>query len=263
MLHRFSKQGVICITQPNHAWLSGQLAQAWGNETFGQLFPRKEVCLGAEQHDIGWLGWEQAPTLNPQTGYPHSFKELSTQEHINIWSGARKSALPLSRYAALLVSLHGTRLYEKYTSWQNSPTSTQIVGDFLKHEYAFQKEIIAILKNDEYYAPYVTPEVIERNRKLVATWDALSIICCQGLSHDEEVTKVPTSDGETTLKLSLIEEKDYHQCIGIYPWPFQQDEVTVIYEGRLLWQPFNDEKAMREALMGDCWVSLSTTLKAE
>ena len=85
MLHRLTKQGLICITQPNHAWLSGQLAQAWGNEDFGLLTPPKEVCLGAELHDIGWLHWEQAPTLNPKTGYPHNFTELSTQVHVDIW----------------------------------------------------------------------------------------------------------------------------------------------------------------------------------
>lgn len=70
MLHRLSKHGLICITQPHHAWLSGQLARVWGNEQFGQFVPKEEVYFAAEQHDIGWLGWEQKPTLNPKTGYP-------------------------------------------------------------------------------------------------------------------------------------------------------------------------------------------------
>ena len=58
------------------AWVSGELARAWGNEEFGQFVPPKELCLAAEQHDIGWLLWEQAPTLNPETGYPYRFTEL-------------------------------------------------------------------------------------------------------------------------------------------------------------------------------------------
>ncbi len=261
MLHRLSKQGLICITQPNHAWLSGQLAQAWGNENFGEFFPRKQVCLGAEQHDIGWLVWEQAPTLNPQTGYPHNFTELSTPVHIDIWSGARQFTLPLGRYVALLISLHGTRLYERFTTWQNSPTFTPIVQAFLKREYAFQEQVIAILKNDKYYAPYVTPEIIGRNRKLVETWDALSIIFCQGLNGEQQISQVPTRNHETTLKLTLLEEKHNHQQIAISPWPFQQSQVELVYEGRLLQQKFNDETAMRNTLMGDCWVTLETLLK--
>ena len=96
MLHRKEPAGLIVITQPTHAWISGCLARAWGNEHFGSFAPIQEVCMGAEQHDIGWLYWEQAPTLNPHTGYPHKFTELSTQEHINIWCGAKHLALPLA-----------------------------------------------------------------------------------------------------------------------------------------------------------------------
>jgi hypothetical protein len=263
MLHRSTKQGLVCITQPTHAWLSGQIAQAWGNELFGQFAPRKEVCLGAELHDIGWLFWEQLPTLNPKTGYPHKFTELSTQEHINIWSKARQLALPMGRYAALLVSLHGTGLYQRFTSWQNSPTSTQTVEDFLEREFTYQKQLIDFLKNDQYYAPYTTPEVIERNRKLVATWDTLSIILCQELTPEMHLSEVPTLDGETTLKLSLQEVEDNHYQITVFPWSFQHSEVELVYEGRLLQQRFSDEKAMREALMGDCWMTISMTLKPE
>ncbi|ARV59663.1 hypothetical protein BZZ01_14410 [Nostocales cyanobacterium HT-58-2] len=263
MLHRFTQQGLICITQPNHAWLSGQLAHLWGNEQFGQFAPKQEVCLAAEQHDIGWLFWEQAPTLNPQTGYPHNFMELSTQVHINIWSGAKQLALPFGRYATLLISLHGTGLYERFTSWQNSPTSSQIVQDFFKRDYTFQEELIVCLKKDAHYRPYTPPEIIERNRKLVATWDTLSIILCQGLSSEAHVSKVPTIDGETTLKLTLQEVKDNHDQVAVSPWPFQQSEVDLIYEGRLLRQTFDSEKAMREALMGNCGVTLKTTLKPE
>src|SRR5690349_13441145 len=51
MLYREVKQGKIAITQPMHAWVSGQLARAWGNERFGTIEPGEEVCLGAEQHE--------------------------------------------------------------------------------------------------------------------------------------------------------------------------------------------------------------------
>ena len=60
----------LAIGQASHAWLSGQLARAWGNERFGAVEPWEEVCLAAEQHDIGMAQWERAPTLNPDTGLP-------------------------------------------------------------------------------------------------------------------------------------------------------------------------------------------------
>ncbi|KAF3890117.1 MULTISPECIES: DUF3891 family protein [Nostocales] len=261
MLHRFTEQGLICITQPHHAWLAGQLACAWGNEKFGTLAPRVEVCLAAEIHDIGWLEWEQSPTLNQETGYPHNFTELTTQEHINIWSSAKKLALPMGRYAALLVSMHGTGLYERFTSWQNSANSIQIVRDFLKGEYEFQEKLIAILNHDEYYTKYATREAIERNQKLVATWDALSILLCQGFTGKQEVTQVPALDSTNALQLTLVENKNNHHQITVSPWPFRESEVNLVYEGRLLPSTFKDEKRMRDTLMEDCWVTLSTILK--
>ncbi len=144
MLHRPSLEGLICITQPNHAWVSGQLARAWGNERFGEFVPIQEVCIGAEQHDIGWLVWEGAPTLNKHSGYPHRFTEVPTKVHVAMWSDAKHLTQPYGRYVALLVSLHGTGLYERFLGWQKSPDSRQIVQNFLEHEYAFQAELTAI-----------------------------------------------------------------------------------------------------------------------
>jgi hypothetical protein len=55
MQYRQEKHGKIAITQPTYAWLSGQLARAWGNIRFGEVAPWEEVCLGAEQHDVGHI----------------------------------------------------------------------------------------------------------------------------------------------------------------------------------------------------------------
>jgi hypothetical protein len=134
MLFREQAQGWIAITQPMHAWLSGQLARVWGNERFGEVAPREEVCLGAEQHDVGHTAWEQAPALNPQTGLPYSFLELPRQVHLQMWSSAARLVLPQGRYAALLVSLHGTGLYERYDASKDTPENAQAVQDYLVQE---------------------------------------------------------------------------------------------------------------------------------
>ncbi len=78
MLHRKHFGERICITQPTHAWVAGQLARAWGNDRFGSFAPWEEVCLGAEQHDIGWHRWEGSPTLNPTTGLVYLFRGRGT-----------------------------------------------------------------------------------------------------------------------------------------------------------------------------------------
>ena len=67
MLVRDDSRGAIVIGQPSHAWISGQLARCWGNERFGAVEPFEEVCLAAEQHDIGMAMWdlELSPTGSP------------------------------------------------------------------------------------------------------------------------------------------------------------------------------------------------------
>ena len=76
MVIREDGDGWIAIGQPAHAWVSGQLARAWGNARFPTPAPHEEVCLAAEQHDIGMAAWDLEPTFNPATGLPHSFIEL-------------------------------------------------------------------------------------------------------------------------------------------------------------------------------------------
>lgn len=258
MLHRLESEKLVCITQPTHAWVSGCLARAWGNEQFGFFTPIEEVCLGAEQHDVGWLSWEQSPNLNPKTGYPYSFREVPTGVHVSLWSNAKHLTLPIGRYVALLVSLHGTGLYERFRSWENSPESTQIVQEFLECEYAFQKELIASLQDDPYYRPYATLEAINRNRQLVATWDAFSLALCHGVCNQQQIDKVPTAEGETTLTLAPVDNKSNQ--ISVSPWPFQESKVRLVYEGRILLSTFTDEKAMQKALANAPWIAIANTL---
>ncbi len=58
MVLRRDEHGVLAIGQASHAWISGQMARAWGNEQFGPLEPYEEVCLAAEQHDVGMAAWD-------------------------------------------------------------------------------------------------------------------------------------------------------------------------------------------------------------
>lgn len=259
MLYRTIGENRICITQPTHAWVSGQLAQVWGNHRFGSIAPYQAVCLGAEQHDIGWIPWETAPTLNPDTGYPHSFNEVAPAVHTQLWAGAKHLAMPMGRYVALLVSLHGTGLYERFTHWKHSPESTQIVTAFLQQEKEFQRQLIHCLEQDPAYAAYVTPEAIVRNQRLVATLDALSLAICMGVTEPRQFEQVPIATGETTLTL-LPTDNDPAQ-LSIEPWCFQSDEVTVLFEGRILNEQLTDEQTMRDRLDTATWITLTATLR--
>ena len=258
MLHRQISTGIIAIAQPTHAWIAGCLARAWGNQDFGTFVPKAEVCLGAAIHDIGWIFWENEPTLNLQTGYPHNFMELPSEISVKIWSGVKHLTSSYGRYAALLVSLHGTGLFERFRKWETSPESTRLVEDYLQQEHAYQKQLINLLQSDSYYAKYVTQEAIQRNRKLVATWDVLSLALCMGLREERQFDGVPTASGETTL--TLIPLNDKFEKVKVSPWAFEQDEIKLNYDGRLLRDRFTDETQMRRALENAEWINMSTVL---
>jgi hypothetical protein len=265
MLFRDGPNGSIAISQPSHAWLSGQIMRAWGNAEFGPVTPYEDVCLGAEQHDIGWLEWEQSPTLNLTTGRPHGFRELGVAAHTAIWRRGTELALAFGRYPALLVSLHGAGLYANFN---DAAADAAIVHDFLNGQLAIQQRLLASLRLDQRLGEFCDPAMIERNRRLVRTADRMSIAICTGMqdlavrTEDPQrgvVKQVPTADGETDVCLRA-NDGDLAK-VAVIPWPFSTPTVWVACEGILLAPHFHGEAAMRDALGNAPRVVLSAELR--
>jgi hypothetical protein len=220
MLLRPDGDAVIAIGQPAHAWLSGQLARAWA-EPFE---PWEEVCLAAEQHDVGMAAWEGRPTLNPDTGLPRSFMQLTLDEHLEIWWSAAPLVVPQSRYAALLVSMHGTALYERRNR------DDERVRGFLDGQAELQERLLETLRADPLTAPFATDEIVRRNQQLVWRWDSLSLGLLLGWDLELE------------------------------PWPFRDERVSLRCEGRRLEGRFDDDEAMRAALAAAPWETIELEL---
>src|SRR5690349_5662047 len=141
MVLRRDDRGVLAIGQASHAWISGQLARAWGNERFGLLEPYEEVCLAAEQHDVGMAAWDLEPTFNPRTGLPHSFIEMPIETHLGLWRAGPPKLVSQSRYAALLVARHGLRLYEMRDLDALEPERAAAVIAFMDDSRGFQEAL--------------------------------------------------------------------------------------------------------------------------
>lgn len=245
MLHRPAPEGVIIISQPAHGWVSGQLARAWGNEAFGAFAPAEEVCLAAEQHDLGFIEWEQSPSFNPQTGRPHSFMDLPTALHLELWAKGIRQMLSFGRYPALLVSLHYASL-RKHRAVYNSPEAAPKEREFLETQARLQAELLTSLKSDPYYAPFCAGEILERNRQLLAVWDWLSLLLCLGFDEERRVPKTPAAS--EAIDLVLRPDDRSPARIRMSPWPFRDREVKLAAEGRHLRQTSASESQMRAAL---------------
>lgn len=248
MLFRSDGGEVIAIPQPTHCWLSCQLLRGWGNAHFVTPSPFEEVCFGAEQHDIGWLAWETAPTLDPATGRPHDFREVDAGTHTELWRQGVRFALAFGRYPALLVSLHANTIYESYFDFAKaSAEETHIVRVFLAKQHAFQGALTTMLAAEPRYAAAATPAMIERNRLLVAASDRLSLEICWGVTGEARVPNVPTV-GETRVDLRLSAPAGDPADLRLDPWPFAAEQIEVICEGHRLRGRFSDQSTMRHAL---------------
>jgi hypothetical protein len=226
VLLRPDGDAVICIGQPAHAFLSGQLAAAWQPRPQ----PFDEVVLAATQHDAGMADWDAAPELNHDTGLPQSFMEMSLDTHLRLWTHAPQRVLPQSRYAALLVSMHGTALYEMrdLAKLDDPAPVTRYLDE--------QRELQARLGAD------LDQEQLRRNQKLIWAWDFLSL----GLCLRWEDASV---DG-LTLYADTIE-----------PWPFATETIALHTDARRLGGRYETAAHLHAALDAAPWVTLEFDLK--
>jgi hypothetical protein len=247
MLLREDGEAVIAIPQPSHSWLSGQLARAWGNDRFAQPSPFEEVCLAAEQHDIGWLTWEAEPTLDPASGRPRTFMQVGPETHTALWRDGVRRAGIYGRFAALLVSLHADTIYSRFFRFDKAPPEeARLVRAFLDEQHAFQQATIASLLADPLTAADAAPEVIERNRLTIAALDWVSLHLCWGVKEEVRVPEVPVA-GRERIEMRLRPGAARDEVI-VEPWPFGPQRLAVRAEGKRLSERYTDDEALRAAL---------------
>ena len=251
MLLRKDGLDVIAIPQPSHAWLSGEMASAWGNEHFAAPTPYDEVCLAAGQHDIGWLDWEMTPALDAGTGLPQEFFRVPSKVHIALWREGVRRARVFGRYPALLVSLHADTIYAQYFNCNDaSVENAEAVRAFLDEQHRFQARTAASLRADPKFAEQASPETIEHNRLLIAALDRMSLEICWGVKKEIKIPNVPTAGaGATELRMQpRAGEGLVLDDLVLHPWPFRTASVAVRAEGKRLRGRFATEADLHRAL---------------
>ncbi len=98
--------GVLCVTQPDHAHLAAAMMAAWQADGFPERASRPATLLAIAHHDDGWREEDEAPTLDPATGAPRHFRALPPGEYERLWVGSVARIAGRSSYAAALVAQH-------------------------------------------------------------------------------------------------------------------------------------------------------------
>src|SRR5207253_2976515 len=122
--------------------------------------------------------WDLEPARNPESGLPASFLQMAIPDHIDLWSVAPRRMLRQSRYAALLVSLHGTRLYAHRDLSALLGPERSLVLEFLQGQRRLQHDLLETLRADPKTAASAADPVVARNSSLIGAWDTLSLAVC-------------------------------------------------------------------------------------
>jgi hypothetical protein len=187
--------------------VSGQIARAWA----GPVPHREAAVLAAIQHDVGMAQWDLTPELDHETGRPVGFMDMALETHVRLWSLAPQRLFTQSRVAALCVSLHGTRLYERRDLDQLTPERADAVRAYLAGQRALHQRL-----GDE---TGVTADEMRALQALMFAWDWLSLALCLKWTPSELGGEVP---------LALRDDGT------LDPWPFTDDEIELTCEGRRL-----------------------------
>jgi hypothetical protein len=231
MLFRSQPHGVLAISQPTHAWISGQILRAWDDKL------REPLLLAAEQHDVGWLDWETEPTFNPSTGRPHLFREVGAATHAPMWiKGVQRARDAWGTHVALLVSRHGGVIYRRFIDRHRmNEADAAAAQNYLNTQVPIEAAWVRALG--------LEASELERETGLIAFADTLSLALCGDLKAPLDL-EAPVREGDA-LRMRLAERPGSSFDFVLSPWPFRTNELVAEGEARPLPGRISDELAMR------------------
>jgi hypothetical protein len=152
--------------------------------------------------------------------------------------------------------MHFTGLYEQFHDYsRDSEAEASDARALVARETEFQQEMIAALRADRMTSTWAIDDVIQRNRRLVAFWDGLSLAICHGIKEPRSFRAVPAAGDGIDVTVTPVDGE-----LVVDPWPFSVERVTVGADGRRLIGPCEDEVSLAEALRLAPWVRVESDL---
>lgn len=194
----------LAISQPTHAWISGQLLAAW-EETLN-----RPLLIAAEQHDIGWLDWETCPSFDARTGRPHLFRDIGAAVHAPMWvRGVERALDAWGARVAILISRHGGVIYRRFTDRHRVAAADAAAAE---HYLAAQ----AATETGWARALGLDAVSLDRDTALVAFADTLSLALCGELGTPLQLD-APDRTG-TSRSLRLMVRPEDPTAFTLSPW---------------------------------------------
>jgi hypothetical protein len=264
-------EGYQFVTQPDHAALAGQFADAWGSESIDRPDPFESLALAAYAHDTGWRTYDRRPHL--ADGEPVDFREMAAEPWIDLYDEGIDAVVGMDAYAGLLVSMHGAGLrnqrYGLSPGWPETPAEYR---EFVAREQRRQRRLLdGLLDDGDGAGDGPDSPASEADRALLRSlhegegvpdgydgrlwadyrrlqaWDALSLSFC--ITGDPpgygEIGAVPTSGPREETTLSVTRAGD--RAFALDPYPFETAPLTVTVPVRTVAKSVGDESALARA----------------
>jgi uncharacterized protein DUF3891 len=207
MLRRDEDDGAnwLVITQPEHAALSGRLAQEWA----AIPAPRRATLLAVYEHDNGHGLSDANGHWNPQSGEVQDFRSAPKELQAAIARRGVERLAAESPYAALLVAIH--------------------FG-----QQAAKERLLAQLRANPVTAEDTTTERINAGYQLLQACDVLSLAVCLGIERFNSSKDTPAFRPAGRPLLDLTFDHRGGGVIGLAPWPFARERVTARVTARVI-----------------------------
>lgn len=238
------------ITQVDHARACGQLAAAFGNDTFAALEPREPLAYLVAHHDEGWAALDEAALLDPATRLPYHLTKTPILRLIATGSASpdhNEAHHPLS---GLLSSMHTWGLYhgryglsDKIFIHSFPAEHRPAVDAMLAGEQARQARLKAALPPE-----WARDDVLFHHYKLLQFFDTLGLYfhtthaAQRGVGTFQNVPRAVGDDVVVTV--TPLSETAYR----VTPYPFGGAQVTMTTRGRWLHPLADDAPDARAAL---------------
>lgn len=230
MMVKLTASGWDIIHQPAHALLAFQLGQYWKADSRPLHWP--ETLIALTEHDDGQEPYEDRNHLS-ELGAPMHFQKqgYSVEQARNMIS----IALEKSRWNALMVSMHGTFLYEEERG--DDPEMNEFLDQQKKNQQSWRRQY-GVSKAEAAYA-----------YDFVQWCDAFSLILCRG-QVPPKVRRVEISKGPDGEPYYVFQRPD--GSLGVDPWPYEMTDFLARIEycslGQLVFKNDNElYNAMQEA----------------
>ena len=229
------------IEQTDHARTSGQLSEAFGNDTFKAPNPHELLTYIVAHHDEGWESVDTLREQSPETGLPHHLTQTPLPYLVNTSKASPEFNEAHHAFCGLLSSMHTYGLFNGRYGMSDfifidkiSDDAKQDVTDMLNAELERQDRLKKELSANEESAAWVEEDALMNNYKLLQFFDTLSLYF--HMTHAEgrgeaKFLHVPDGNGtDHTLTINPTGDGAY----ALTPFPFAGDSLEISVEGRHL-----------------------------